>query len=172
MCLCIFFFLQFWRQKTSIIRQNPLSQRMRMSFAKKRSSSSSFATTTKAETTKEMTNTNTNNDENNNNNNNNNNTSSSRKKSSSFNLPPSLNRETMFSFHCSATCSHGMLRCVFFTKKEYTITPPPPKLNVAFLDIILYYYYSNDTGKSKRSGRSKTRRYDTSFRPRVKTKRN
>ena len=145
-----------------------LSQRMRMSFAKKRSSSSFLS---KAET-KEMTTTTNNNNNNENNNNTNNNASSSSKKSSSFTLPPSPNRETMFSFHCSATCSHGMLRCVFFTKKEYTITPPPPKLNVAFLDIILYYYYSNDTGKSKRSGRSKTRRYDTSCRPRVKTKRN
>ena len=112
-----FVFWQFWRQNVKYSSKN-LSQRMRISFAKKRSSSSSFATTTKAETTKEMTNTNNNtNDENNTNTNN----SSSSKKSSSFTLPPSPNRETMFSFHCSATCSHGMLRCVFFTHNIFLL---------------------------------------------------
>jgi len=101
---CVFCFCSFGGKNVNYSSKN-LSQRM--SFAKKRSSSS-FSR--KAETTKEMTTTTNNNTNDENSNNTNTNNSSSSKKSSSFTLPPSPNRETMFSFHCSATCSHGMLR--------------------------------------------------------------
>ena len=102
--VCFLFFGSFGGKNVNYSSKN-LSQRM--SFAKKRSSSS-FSR--KAETTKEMTTTTNNNTNDENSNNTNTNNSSSSKKSSSFTLPPSPNRETMFSFHCSATCSHGMLR--------------------------------------------------------------
>ena len=104
-CLRVFCFWQCFGGKNVNYSSKNLSQRM--SFAKKRSSSS-FSR--KAETTKEMTTTTSNNTNDENSNTTNTNNSSSSKKSSSFTLPPSPNRETMFSFHCSATCSHGMLR--------------------------------------------------------------
>ena len=118
--------------------------------------------------------------------------SSSSSTSSSSSFPSS------FSFHCSATCSHGMLRCVrlyiFFVLFCLCIffflttrARHPTILNIdrrrertrrwscerdrGVLCALTLLFFSR-SGKLRRFGRSKTRRYDTSFRPVAKTKRN